>query len=107
MPLNLDVIRQQFPSLHRPAVFFDNPGGTQIARQSLDRINKYLLENNANHEGAFETSRKSDEDAVHVMARSREVWEADWHGTGAHIVDANRSKEEVLAEIKALVCSEL
>jgi len=61
MSLNLDVIRQQFPSLDRPAVFFDNPGGTQIARQSLDRINKYLLENNANHEGAFETSRKSDE----------------------------------------------
>ena len=56
---------------------------------------------------AVATSRKSDEDAVHVMARSREVWEADWHGTGAHIVDANRSKEEVLAEIKALVCSEL
>ncbi len=61
MSLNLDVIREQFPSLDRPAVFFDNPGGTQIARQSLDRINKYLLENNANHEGAFETSRKSDE----------------------------------------------
>ena len=58
---NLDVIRQQFPSLNRPAVFFDNPGGTQIAKQSLDRINKYLLENNANHEGMFETSRKSDE----------------------------------------------
>ena len=61
MSLNLDLIRQQFPSLNRPAVFFDNPGGTQIAKQSLDRINKYLIENNANHEGMFETSRKSDE----------------------------------------------
>ncbi len=61
MSLNLDVIRQQFPSLNRPAVFFDNPGGTQIAKPSLDRITKYLIENNANHEGMFETSRKSDE----------------------------------------------
>jgi len=61
MALDLNLIRQQFPSLNRPAVFFDNPGGTQIARPSLERINKYLLENNANHEGAFETSRKSDE----------------------------------------------
>ena len=61
MSLDLKVIRQQFPSLDRPAVFFDNPGGTQITKRSLDRINKYLLENNANHEGAFETSRKSDE----------------------------------------------
>ncbi|MBI3151320.1 MAG: cysteine desulfurase-like protein [Chloroflexi bacterium] len=60
MPLNLDLIRQQFPSLNRPAVFFDNPGGTQIAKQSLDRINKYLIECNANHEGAFATSIASD-----------------------------------------------
>ncbi len=60
MSLDPEAVRQQFPSLNRPVVFFDNPGGTQIARQSLDRINKYLLECNANHEGAFETSRKSD-----------------------------------------------
>lgn len=57
---NLDLIRRQFPALNRPAVFFDNPGGTQIAQQSLDRINKYLIECNANHEGAFETSIASD-----------------------------------------------
>lgn len=61
MTLDLPRIRQQFPSLDHPAVFFDNPGGTQIARQSLDRMNRYLLECNANHGGAFETSRKSDE----------------------------------------------
>ena len=60
MSLNLDVIRQQFPSLHRNAIFFDNPGGTQIAKQSIDRITKYLIENNANHEGAFATSIASD-----------------------------------------------
>ena len=61
MSLDLKAIRQQFPSLDRPAVFLDNPAGTQIAQHSLDRINKYLLECNANHEGMFETSRKSDE----------------------------------------------
>jgi cysteine desulfurase family protein (TIGR01976 family) len=60
MSLNLDVIRQQFPALARPAMFFDNPGGTQIAKQSIDRITKYLVESNANHEGAFETSIASD-----------------------------------------------
>jgi cysteine desulfurase family protein (TIGR01976 family) len=61
MSLDLKAIRQQFPSLDRPAVFLDNPAGTQISQHSLDRINKYLLECNANHEGMFETSRKSDE----------------------------------------------
>ena len=60
MALDLTAIRNQFPSLNRPAIFFDNPGGTQIATQSLDRINKYLLESNANHEGAFATSIASD-----------------------------------------------
>ncbi len=60
MLLDLVAVRSQFPSLDRPAIFFDNPGGTQIARQSADRIQKYLLECNANHEGAFVTSRESD-----------------------------------------------
>jgi cysteine desulfurase family protein (TIGR01976 family) len=61
MPFDTNVIRQQFPSLNRPAIFLDNPAGTQISKQSLDRINQYLLEHNANHEGMFETSRQSDE----------------------------------------------
>jgi len=61
MSLDLAAIRQQFPSLDRPAIFLDNPAGTQIAKPSLDRINRYLLEHNANHEGMFETSRRSDE----------------------------------------------
>lgn len=61
MSLNLDAIRQQFPSLNRNAIFFDNPGGTQIAKQSIDRITKYLIESNANHGGVFATSIASDE----------------------------------------------
>jgi len=60
MSLDPSIIRSQFPSLDRPAIFFDNPGGTQIARQSAARIQTYLLETNANHEGAFATSRQSD-----------------------------------------------
>jgi cysteine desulfurase family protein (TIGR01976 family) len=60
MPFDLFLIREQFPSLNRPAVFFDNPGGTQIARRSLDRMVSYLTMHNANHEGAFATSIESD-----------------------------------------------
>jgi cysteine desulfurase family protein (TIGR01976 family) len=61
MNLDIDLIRQQFPALDRPAIFLDNPAGTQISKQSLERINRYLIECNANHEGLFETSRNSDE----------------------------------------------
>jgi len=81
MSLNLDAIRQQFPSLNRPAIFFDNPGGTQIAKPSLDRINKYLLENNANHEGMFETSYRSDE-VLHEA-----------HAAMADFINASRPEE--------------
>ncbi|MGD0612794.1 MAG: cysteine desulfurase-like protein [Anaerolineales bacterium] len=60
MSLDPKAIRARFPSLARPVVFFDNPGGTQIARQSAERIQRYLLECNANHGGAFATSQASD-----------------------------------------------
>jgi len=68
---SIPLVRAQFPSLDRPAIFFDNPGGTQIARQSAERMQRYLLECNANHEGAFATSRQSDallEEAHAAMA---------------------------------------
>src|SRR5512143_2187702 len=68
MALDPNIVRKQFPSLNRPEVFFDNPGGTQIAQRSLQRMRRYLLECNANHEGAFRTSRESD--AVLHEARS-------------------------------------
>jgi cysteine desulfurase family protein (TIGR01976 family) len=71
MSLDLATIRSQFPALDRAAIFFDNPGGTQIARPSLERISRYLVECNANHEGAFATSIASDailEEAHQAMA---------------------------------------
>ena len=60
MTLNPSQIRDRFPALNRPVIFLDNPGGTQICRQSLQRINSYLVETNANHGGRFATSRASD-----------------------------------------------
>jgi cysteine desulfurase family protein (TIGR01976 family) len=60
MSLDLTAIRSQFASLDCPDIFFDNPGGTQIADLSRERINKYLVECNANHDGAFATSVASD-----------------------------------------------
>ena len=53
-------IRHQFPALHGGAVFLDNPGGTQAVKNCLDRMLEYLIDTNANHEGAFKTSRESD-----------------------------------------------
>jgi cysteine desulfurase family protein (TIGR01976 family) len=68
MTLDIASIREHFPALKNPAIFLDNPGGTQIVQQSIDRTNAYLVEHNANFHGAFKTSRESD--AVMEEARS-------------------------------------
>jgi cysteine desulfurase family protein (TIGR01976 family) len=60
MSLDISQIRQQFPALDCQAIFFDNPGGTQITKPALDRMVAYLINSNANHEGAFATSIASD-----------------------------------------------
>ncbi len=66
--LDLNLIRSQFPALSSGAIFFDNPGGTQVAQQTVQRMTDYLTRTNANHDGAFKTSRESD--AIVGEARS-------------------------------------
>lgn len=78
MPLDLSAIRSQFPALQRNCIFLDNPAGTQVARTVLDRVKDYLVEHNANHEGAFATSRESD--ALVEQARQAA---ADFLGAGS------------------------
>lgn len=71
MALDVMLVRRQFPALRSGAIFLDNPGGTQIAQASLDRMQSYLMECNANHGGIFATSRASDaiiEEARAAMA---------------------------------------
>ena len=41
-------------------MFFDNPAGTQSAAEALARMNDYLVNRNANHDGAYRASRESD-----------------------------------------------
>jgi selenocysteine lyase/cysteine desulfurase len=64
-PFDVDSVRRGFPSLsltrdNRPVVFFDGPGGTQVPETVIDAVANYYRTSNANHEGAFETSRRSD-----------------------------------------------
>lgn len=62
---NLDYVREQFPALSKtvngyPAAFLDGPGGTQVPRSVVEKINEYLFYHNANSHGAFITSVQSD-----------------------------------------------
>lgn len=62
----LNESRQQFPALlrqvnERSAVFLDGPAGTQVPQSVIDAVSNYYVQHNANHGGAFVTSRESDE----------------------------------------------
>ena len=58
-------VRKQFPALHeeyngRQAVFFDNPGGTQVHESVVAAMVDYMTRRNSNTHGLFETSVRTD-----------------------------------------------
>ena len=64
-PLDIAWVRSQFPSLSQtvnghPAVFLDGPGGTQVPKRVIDAICDYLRNSNANVDGAFATSQRTE-----------------------------------------------
>ncbi|MCS7247675.1 MAG: cysteine desulfurase-like protein [Anaerolineales bacterium] len=84
MALDPLLVRLQFPALQKStAIFLDNPAGTQICEPALKRMVDYLTTCNANHEGAFATSRQSD--AL--------LWEA--HAAVADFYNAARPEEMI------------
>jgi cysteine desulfurase family protein (TIGR01976 family) len=82
MPLNVHALRAQFPALNelyngRPAIFFDNPGGTQTPQVVIDAMVDYLTRRNANTHGLFETSRRTDETIDHARQATADLLGAD------------------------------
>ena len=63
---DVDALRGEFPALAReengrPVAFLDGPGGTQVPQRVIDAVVDYYRDSNANTDGAFATSRRSDE----------------------------------------------
>ena len=62
---DVEALRRRFPALAieqdgRPIALFDGPGGTQVPDSVIEAIATYYRTSNANHDGAFLTSRRSD-----------------------------------------------
>jgi cysteine desulfurase family protein (TIGR01976 family) len=60
------VVREQFPAISRThngrgVVYFDGPGGSQVARQAIDAISGYMERGGANLHGVFPTSTETEE----------------------------------------------
>ena len=62
---DVEALRARFPALSieqdgRPVALFDGPGGTQVPTPVIEAVSRYYRESNANHDGAFLTSQRSD-----------------------------------------------
>ncbi|MFK8031060.1 MAG: cysteine desulfurase-like protein [Gammaproteobacteria bacterium] len=76
MTYSIEHIRAQYPALAKtdkglPRIYLDNPAGTQVPQNVVDRMSDCLLYNNANLGGAFVTSLGADsivDDAHAAMA---------------------------------------
>jgi cysteine desulfurase family protein (TIGR01976 family) len=56
----VEAVRARFTALQQPLAFFDGPGGTQVPDSVIDAIADYLRYSNANTDGPFDTSRRTD-----------------------------------------------
>jgi cysteine desulfurase family protein (TIGR01976 family) len=56
----VEGVRARFTALQQPLAFFDGPGGTQVPDSVIDAIADYLRTSNANTDGPFATSRRTD-----------------------------------------------
>jgi cysteine desulfurase family protein (TIGR01976 family) len=82
-PLDLPWIRSQFPSFAEkvngyPAAYLDGPGGTQVPQRVVDAITNYLKHSNANTNGAYASSYRTNE----TIAGARSAM-ADFFGCDA------------------------
>lgn len=72
----------RFPALsqeidgHIP-IFFDGPGGSQIAGSVIDAMSRYLVTSNANAHGVFATSRRTDECIVSARKAAADLLGCD------------------------------
>jgi thymidylate kinase len=51
--------------------------------------------------------KRGEEKEAFVRPRVEEIWQTDWSGTPANVVDANRPETQVMSEVRALVWQRL
>lgn len=69
-PLNLDMIRAEFPALQDGCIYLDNAGGSQVLRRVADRVSEYLLGSSVQLGASYAQSQAAGE---RVLAARRAV----------------------------------
>jgi cysteine desulfurase family protein (TIGR01976 family) len=61
MKLDLDFIRNEYPSLREDYVFFDNAGGSQTLKRVMDKVTEYYMTSDVQMGGTYSVSTKARE----------------------------------------------
>jgi cysteine desulfurase family protein (TIGR01976 family) len=109
----VEAVRTRFTALQQPLTFFDAPGGTQVPDSVIDAISDYLRYSNANTDGPFATSRRTDA----LLTRARQTAAAFLNATadevtfGANMTTLNfaltRAASRDWREGDEIVCTQL
>lgn len=59
--LDISTVREQFPALSQPQVYFDNAGGSQILGSAADSIRDYLYTHNVQLGATYKAGEQSTE----------------------------------------------
>jgi cysteine desulfurase family protein (TIGR01976 family) len=86
MAFPIEQVRSQFPALASPAIFFDNPGGTQVPRRVIDAVAAGMAGAASNLDGFFKASQ--DADAIYNAA----------HETMAEFLGGSSGREIVIGQ---------
>jgi cysteine desulfurase family protein (TIGR01976 family) len=109
----VEAVRARFTALQRPLAFFDGPGGTQVPDSVIDAIADYLRFSNANTDGPFETSRRTDALLTKARATAADFLNAtvDEIAFGANMTTLNfaltRAASREWREGDEIVCTKL
>ena len=84
MSLSVELIRACFPALAvtdagRPRIYLDNPSGTQVPTQTIERMTRHLIHDNSNSSMPFATSVASTQ-----VAHEAHVALADFVNAASH-----------------------
>ena len=103
---DVTAVREQFPALERThngrrAVYFDGPGGSQVAKSAIDAVSGYMSRGGANLHGPFPTSVETEE----ILRDTRQAM-ADFLGAGPDEVAFGANMTTLtFAVSRALACN--
>ncbi len=89
--MDIEFVRNQFPSLDREFVYMDNAGGSQTLAKVAERISGYLLHHNVQLGASYKVSREAGEKLAYATKKV------------GKFINANRTEEVVMGPSSSML----